>query len=453
MKECLFIDAHALQLQTARLERRDNRWHVTETHGYSETVSEKQWEKIFRKSWSSVVRQAPKKILFILPDAFVGTLSVSVNGDTNFSVEQRLQRALTKYFHFQFKKYYYRFAPQDKQRYCVQFIAKKRLAELRSITEGTPNVHYMTSVAACRAYFNTLITDRWPHIALFLEPPLRRLFGYAEQSVRCVDFYTSKQKGLSRNVRDWAVFSTEALGIETHGKRLTVIGDVEPEFANTLREELNAHVISNPEELSGNVASLSAVSKVICIGALSTLQNPENSLGVFDFSTVKIRFLSKRTRCIVHLLTAINLIFLCLSTTVLYKNNQSLREKEIQHNRLLQQRTQYDRLRAECKHLEDENRARFRLPKACLYLLDRLQAIEADGCLDELSTETSENQTFIVLKGRTELSRDAFHAALKQTFAKEISTRSLPIEWYTTNDRRNAFSLKIPVSILQETRK
>ena len=79
MEECLFMDAHAFQLQTARLEHRNDGWYVTETHCYTESVPEKQWMKVFKKSWASIARNAPKKILFILPDAFVGKLSVPIH--------------------------------------------------------------------------------------------------------------------------------------------------------------------------------------------------------------------------------------------------------------------------------------------------------------------------------------------------------------------------------------
>ena len=99
MEECLFVDAHAFQLKIARLQQRNGHWHVTETHRYSEVTDEKQWTKTFEKSWGSIARHAPKEIVFILPDAFVGNLSVPINGDVNFSVEQRLQRALRHQAH------------------------------------------------------------------------------------------------------------------------------------------------------------------------------------------------------------------------------------------------------------------------------------------------------------------------------------------------------------------
>ena len=453
MEECLFIGAHAFQLQTARLEFRNGHWHVIETHRYTEAVAEKQWTKTFKKSWASIIKNAPKEILFILPDAFVGKLSVAINGDTRFSVEQRLHRALAKKFRFQFQKYYYRFAPIEEQRYHMEFIAKKRLQTLRAITEGTLNVHYVSSVAACWSYFNTITTDRWPHIALFLEPPLRRLFGYTEQSVRYADFYASEREKTSKGFSDWSVFPTEALGIETHGKRLTVIGNIEPEAENTIREELHANVISKVAELSGNVSPLSAVSQAVCIGALSLLETPKNSLKVFDFSTVKIRFLSKKTKFIFRILTLINLLVAGALSVTLYQKSQSMREKEIQYRLLSEQRSHCERLNANAERLEEENRSRCLFSKAFLHLLDRLGQTDADGCIDELSTEVSENGTFVVVKGRTETSREAFNEVLKQVFAEEIKTRNIPIDWRTGDDRRNAFVLKVPVILPKEEKK
>ena len=453
MEECLFIDAHAFQLQTARLEHRNGHWHVIETHRYTESVPEKQWTKVFKKSWASIARNAPKEILFILPDAFVGTLSVPINGDTDFSVEQRLRRALSKKFRFQFQKYVCRFAPLEEQRYHVEFIAKERLQALRTLTEGTSNVHYISSVAACWGYFNTLTTDRWPHIALFLEPPLRRLFGYTEQKIRYADFYASKQGKTSKGFRDWSVFSTEALGIETHGKRLTVIGNIEPEAENTIREELHANVISKIAELSGDVSSLSAVSQTVCIGALDLLQNSKHSLKVFDFSTVKIRFLSKKTKFIFRILTLINLLVAGTLCVALYQKSQSMREKEIQYKLLSEQRSRCERLNADAKRLEEENRSRCLLPKTFLHLLARLEQTDVDGCIDELSTEVSENGTFVIVKGRTETSREAFNEVLKRIFSEEIKVRNIPIDWHTGDDRRNAFVLKISVTVPKEEKK
>ena len=453
MEECLFIDAHAFQLQTARLEQRDGHWHVTETHRYTEAVAEKQWMKILKKAWASITKNAPKEIIFILPDAFVGKLSVPINGDTNFSVEQRLHRALAKKFRFRFQKYYYCFAPLEEQRYHAEFIAKKRLQALRAVTEGSSNVHYISSVAACWGYFNTLTTNRWPHIALFLEPPLRRLFGYTEQKIRYADFYASKHGKTSKSLRDWSVFPTEALGIETHGKRLTVIGNLEPEAENTVRKELHANVISKIAELSGDVSSLSAVSQAVCIGALLLLEAPKHPLKVFDFSTVKIRFLSKRTKCIFRLLTAMNILIACTLFVALYQKNQSMREKEVQYKLLSGQRSRCERLNADAKRLEEENRSRCLFPKAFLHLLERLEQTGADGCIDEWSTEVSKNSTFVVVKGRTETSREAFNEVLGQVFAEEIKTRNTPIDWRTGNDRRNAFVLKIPVISPKEEKK
>lgn len=453
MEECLFIDAHAFQLQTARLEHRDGHWYVTETHRYTESVPEKQWTKVFKKSWASIARNTPKEIIFILPDAFVGTLSVPINGDVNFSVEQRLHRALAKKFRFRFQKYYCRFAPLEEQRYHVEFIAKERLQALRTVTEGASNVHYISSVAACWGYFNTLTTDRWPHIALFLEPPLRRLFGYTEQAVRYADFYASAQGKTSESFRDWSVFSTETLGIETHGKRLTVIGNLDPETTNTIREELHANVISKVAELSGNASSLSAVSQVVYIGALDLLQNPKNSLKVFDFSTVKIRFLSKRTKCIFRLLTAVNILIACILSVTLYQKNQSMREKEVQYKLLSEQRSRCERLNADAKRLEEENRSRCLFPKTFLHILARFEQTDVDGCIDEWSTEVSGNGTFVIVKGRTGTSREAFNEVLQQVFAEEIKVQSLPIDWRTGNDRRNAFVLKIPVIPPKEEKK
>ena len=453
MEECLFIDAHAFQLQTARLEHRDGHWHVTETHRYTESVPEKQWTKVFKKSWASIARNTPKEIIFILPDAFVGKLSVPINGDTNFSVEQRLHRALAKKFRFQFQRYACRFAPLEEQRYHVEFIEKKRLQALKTVTEGTSNVHYISSVAACWSYFNTLTTDRWPHIALFLEPPLRRLFGYAEQRIRYADFYASAQEKTTKSFRDWSVFPTEALGIETHGKRLTVIGDVDSESATVLCEELHANVISKVAELSGEVSSLSAVSQAVCIGALSLLETPKHPLKVFDFSTVKIRFLSKKTKFLFRLLTLINLLVAGALSVVLYQKSQSMREKEIQYKLLSEQRSRHERLNADAKRLEEENRSRCLFPKTFLHLLDRLAQTDVDGCIDELSTEVSENGTSIVIQGRTETSREAFNEVLKQVFAEEIKTQNIPIDWRTGDDRRNAFVLKIPVIVPKEEKK
>lgn len=453
MEECLFVDAHAFQLQTARLERSDGHWHITETHRYTEAVPEKQWTKIFKKSWASIAKNAPKEIIFILPDAFVGTLSVPINGDVNFSVEQRLHRALAKKFRFQFQKYICRFAPFEEQHYHAEFIAKKRLQTLRAVTEGTLNVHYISSVAACWSYFNTLTTDRWPHIALFLEPPLRRLFGYAEQRIRYADFYASAQEKTTKSFRDWSVFSTETLGIETHGKRLTVIGDLNSESATALREELNANVISKISELSGDVSSLSVVSQTVCVGALDFLQNPKNSLKVFDFSTVKIRFLSKRTKFLFRLLTAVNILIACTLSVALYQKNQSMREKEIQYKLLSEQRSQCEYLNADAKRLEKENRSRCLFPKTFLHLLARFEQTDVDGCIDELSTDVTENGTFVVIKGRTEAPREAFNEVLKQVFAEEIKLRNIPIDWRTGNDRRNAFVLKIPVIPPKEEKK
>ena len=453
MEECLFIDAHAFQLQTARLEHRDGHWHVTETHRYTESVPEKQWTKVFKKSWASIARNAPKEILLILPDAFVGKLSVPINGDTNFSVEQRLHRALAKKFRFQFQRYACRFAPLEEQRYHTEFIAKKRLQALRTVTEGTSNVHYISSVAACWSYFNTLTIDRWPHIALFLEPPLRRLFGYTEQAVRYADFYASAQGKTSENFRDWSVFSTEALGIETHGKRLTVIGNINPETANTVREELHANVISKVAELSGDVSSLSVVSQAVCVGAMDLLQNPKNSLKVFDFSTAKIRFFSKKTKFIFRLLTLINLFVAGALSVVLYQKSQSMREKETQYKLLSGQRSRCEYLNADAKRLEKENRSRCLFPKTFLHLLARFEQTDVDGCIDELSAEVSENGTSIVIKGRTEAPREAFNEVLKQVFAEEIKLRNIPIDWRTGDDRRNAFVLKIPVIPPKEEKK
>lgn len=453
MEEYLFVDAHAFQLQTAHFGRRDGHWYVTETHRYTEAVAEKQWTKILKKSWASISKNAPKEIIFILPDAFVGTLSVPINGDTNFSIEQRLHRALAKKFRFQFQKYACRFAPLEEQRYHVEFIEKKRLQQLRTVTEGTSNVHYVSSVAACWSYFNTLTTDSWPHIALFLEPPLRRLFGYTEQAVRYADFYASAQGKTSENFRDWSVFSTEALGIETHGKRLTVIGNINPEAATALRDELHANVIPKVAELSGDVSSLSVVSQTVCVGALDFLQNPKNSLKVFDFSTVKIRFLSKRTKFLFRLLTAVNILIACTLSVALYQKNQSMREKEIQYKLLLEQRSRCEYLNADAKRLEEENRSRCLFPRTFLHLLDRLEQNDVDGCIDELSTEASENGTFVIVKGRTETSREAFNEVLKQVFAEEIKVQSFPIDWRTGNDRRNAFVLKIPVIPPKEEKK
>ena len=453
MEECLFIDAHAFQLQTVRLEHRDGHWHVTETHRYTEAVAEKQWTKTFKKSWASIIKNAPKEILFILPDAFVGTLSVPINGDTNFSVEQRLHRALAKKFRFQFQKYVCRFAPLEEQRYHVEFIAKKRLQALKTVTEGTSNVHYISSVAACWSYFNTLTTDRWPHIALFLEPPLRRLFGYTEQGIRYADFYASAQEKTSKNFCDWSVFSTESLGIETHGKRLTVIGNINPEAATALRDELHANVIPKVAELSGDVSSLSVVSQALCVGALNLLQNPKNSLKVFDFSTVKIRFLSKRTKFLFRLLTLINLFVAGVLSVGLYKKNQSMREKGIQYELLSEQRSCCERLNADAERLEEESRSRCLFPRTFLHLLARLEQTDIDGCIDELSTEVSGNGTFVTVKGRTETSREAFNEVLKQVFAEEIKTRNIPIDWRTGDDRRNAFVLKIPVTVPKKEKK
>ena len=453
MEECLFIDAHAFQLQTARLEHRDGHWHVIEMHRYTEAVAEKQWMKILKKAWASITKNAPKEIIFILPDAFVGKLSVPINGDTNFSVEQRLHRALAKKFRFRFQKYYYCFAPLEEQRYHAEFIAKKRLQALRAVTEGTLNVHYISSVAACWSYFNTLTTDRWPHIALFLEPPLRRLFGYTEQKIRYADFYTSKRASTSKNVRDWSVFSTEAIGIETHGKRLTVIGNLEPEAENTVREELHAEVISKVAELSGDVSSLSAVSQAVCIGALLLLEAPKHPLKVFDFSTIKIRFLSKKTKFLFRLLILINLFIASTLCVALYQKNQSMREKEIQYKLLSEQRSRCERLNADAKRLEEENRSRCLFPKMFLYLLERFEQTDVDGCIDELSTEVSENGAFVIVKGRTETSREAFNEVLKQVFAEEIKTQNIPIDWRTGDDRRNAFALKIPIIPLKGEKK
>ena len=453
MEECLFMDAHAFQLQTARLEHRNDGWYVTETHRYTESVPEKQWMKVFKKSWASIARNAPKNILFILPDAFVGKLSVPINGDSNFSVEQRLHHALIKKFRFQFQKYVCRFAPLEEQRYHVEFIAKKRLQALRTVTEGTFNVHYISSVAACWGYFNTLTTDRWPHIALFLEPPLRRLFGYTEQTVRYADFYAFDQGKISKSFRDWSVFSTESLGIETHGKRLTVIGNIEPEAENAMREELHANVISKIADLSGDVSSLSAVSQAVCVGALDFLQNPKNPLNVFDFSTVKTRFLSKKTKFISRLLTLINLIVAGTLSVALYQKSQSMRKKEIQYKLFSGQRSRCERLNADAKRLEEENRSRCLFPKAFVHLLDRLEQTDVDGCIDEWSTEVSENGMFVIVKGRTEASREAFNEVLGQAFSEEIKNRNIPIDWRTGDDRRNAFALKIPVIIPKEKKK
>lgn len=447
------MDAHAFQLQTARLKHRDGHWYVTKTHCYTQAVTEKQWTKILKKLWASISKNAPKEIIFILPDAFVGTLSVPINGDTNFSIEQRLHRALAKKFRFQFQKYACRFAPLEEQRYHAEFIAKKRLQTLRTLTEGTSNVHYISSVAACWSYFNTLTTDRWPHIALFLEPPLRRLFGYTEQAVRYADFYASAQGKTSENFRDWSVFSTEALGIETHGKRLTVIGNINPEAATALRDELHANVIPKVAELSGDVSSLSVVSQTVCVGALDFLQNPKNSLKVFDFSTVKIRFLSKKTKFIFRLLMLINLFVAGALFVALYQKNQSMREKEIQYELLSEQRSRCERLNADAKRLEKENRSRCLFPKTFLHLLARFEQTDVDGCIDELSTEVSENDTSIVIKGRTEAPREAFNEVLKQVFAEEIKTRNIPIDWRTGDDRRNAFVLKIPVTVPKKEKK
>ena len=453
MEEYLFVDAHAFGLQTARLKRCNGHWRVSETYRYTESVHEKQWTKIFKKSWISIAKNAPKEIIFILPDAFVGKISVPINGDINFSVEQRLHRALTKKFRFQFQKYICRFASLDEQRYHTEFIAKKRLQQLRTVTEDTANVHYISSVAACWSYFNTLTTDRWPHIALFLEPPLRRLFGYTEQKIRYADFYTSKQGKISKSFRDWSVFSTESLGIETHGKRLTVIGDLEPETTTALCEELHANVISKIAELSGDISSLSAVSQAVCVGALSLLEPTKHPLTVFDFSTVKIRFLSKKTKFIFRLLILINLFIAGTLSVALYQKNQSMREKEIQYKLLSEQRSRCERLNADARRLEEENRSRCLFPKAFLHLLDRLKQTDTDGCIDELSTEVSENDMFVIIKGRTEAPREAFNEALEKAFAEEIKVQSLPIDWHTGNDRRNAFILKIPVIVPEEEKK
>lgn len=453
MEEYLFVDAHAFQLQTARLEHRDGHWHVIETHRYTEAVAEKQWTRTFKKSWASIVKNAPKEILFILPDAFVGKLSVPINGDNNFSVEQRLHRALAKKFRFQFQKYACRFAPFEEQRYHVEFIAKKRLQALKTVTEGTSNVHYISSVAACWSYFNTLTTDRWPHIALFLEPPLRRLFGYAEQRIRYADFYASAQEKTTKSFRDWSVFPTEALGIETHGKRLTVIGDLNSESATALRDELHANVIPKVAELSGDVSSLFVISQAVCVGALDLLQNPKNSLKVFDFSTVKIRFLSKKTKFIFRLLTLINLFVAGALFVALYQKNQSMREKEVPYKLFSEQRSRCERLNADAKRLEEENRSRYLFPKTFLHLLECFEQTDVDGCIDELSTEVSENGAFVIVKGRTEAPREAFNEVLKQVFAEEIKLRNTPIDWRTGNDRRNAFVLKIPVIPPKEEKK
>ncbi|MBR1843489.1 MAG: hypothetical protein IJ793_01265 [Opitutales bacterium] len=453
MEEYLFIDAHAFQLQTARLEFRNRHWHVTETHRYTESVPEKQWTKTFKKSWASITKNAPKEIIFILPDAFVGTLSVPINGDTNFSVEQRLHRALAKKFRFRFQKYYYRFAPLEEQRYHMEFIAKERLQALRAVTEGTSNVHYISSIAACWSYFNTLTTDRWPHIALFLEPPLRRLFGYTEQGVRYADFYASEREKTSKGFSDWSIFSTEALGIENHGKRLTIIGNLEPEAENTIREELHAEVILKVAELSGDVSSLSAVSQTVCVGALLLLETPKHPLKVFDFSTVKIRFLSKRTKCIFRLLTAVNILIACMLSVTLYQKNQSMREKEIQYKLLSEQRSRCEQLNTDAKRLEEENHSRCLFPKTFLHLLERFEQTDVDGCIDELSTEVSENGAFVIVKGRTETSRETFNKVLKRIFSEEIKTHNIPIDWRTSDDRRNAFVVKIPVILPKEEKK
>ena len=52
MEEYLFVDAHAFQLQTARLKHRDGHWYVTKTHCYTQAVTEKQWTKILKKLWN-----------------------------------------------------------------------------------------------------------------------------------------------------------------------------------------------------------------------------------------------------------------------------------------------------------------------------------------------------------------------------------------------------------------
>ena len=122
-----------------------------------------------------------------------------------------------------------------------------------------------------------------------------------------------------------------------------------------------------------------------------------------------------------------------------------MREKEIQYKLLSEQRSRCERLNANAKRLEEENRSCCLLPKAFLHLLDRLGQADADGCIDELSTEVSGNDTFVVVRGRTETLREAFNEALKQVFAEEIKTRNIPIDWRTGDDRRNAFSLKVPV--------
>ena len=446
MEECLFVDAHAFQLQIACLQQRNGHWHVTETHRYSEVTDEKQWTKTFEKSWGSIARHAPKEIVFILPDAFVGNLSVPINGDVNFSVEQRLQRALLKNFRFQFQKYCYRFTLQAEQRCHVQFIAKKQLEWLQTVTECASNVHFFSSVTACWNYFNALTIDRWPHIALFLEPPLRRLFVYTEQSVRYVDFYNSPQEPSSQNFCDWTIFSMEASGIDIRGKRLTVIGNLSSEATIAVREELHADVISEFSELSGDVSSLSVVSQAICVGTLSLLRDPKNPLAVFDFSTVKFPLLSKRLKHIFQGLILANLIFLCISSIACYQTRQSVHEKEACQKRLLQQRLRLERLNAREKRLEEENQSRFLLPKTFLHIVDRLRALDIDACLDELSTEISPKGTFVVLKGRTEAPRETFHRALQDAFKEEITKRALPIDWHTGDDRRNAFVLKIPVT-------
>ncbi len=446
MQRYWFIDAHSLQFQDTLLEFQENHWCVLKTRQYFQSANSQEWTQSFYDTWPRVQKEyADVEKIFLLPDAWVGNLSITVPEDPRFSLKQKIIRALQKNFRFRFHQFEYRFTPQGEQTYHLQYIAKKQLSFLRSLVG--PSVHLFSSTTGCWAYFQQMILDQWPHIAIFIEPPLRRILAYTHQTTQAVDFYSRSPTTLLETTN----MATKSLHLNLEGKRVTLLGTFDSEFVAINEKEFSYQMIQDIPSLTGEKSSLSILSQTAYLGILSLLQKPTNPLCTLDF------FKAKASRCSTLLFVVQRILDRSLLKCLLvlwpvlcflvFQTYHSVQQQEQQYQQLCHTQKRFQSLQKSCKTIRQENAARTFLPQKILTILHALQEIEEHFCVDQLSFETSKKPTLLLLKGRFQGNSDLFRVAIQQAFPKECTHKSFSLQLQFLQTSSYQFTLQLPITL------